>query len=136
VDPKVRLISAAPYRDRAVHHALVRVIEPVFERSFIDDSYACREGKGNHAAMIRAHRFLRASRYVLKCEGTPWLVGVVIDGSNSRERVEAYFPGDDPFSPFERRRGLPIGNLTSQFFANVYLDGFDHYVKEDLRCRR
>ena len=66
--PEFRLISAAPYRDRVVHHALVRVIEPVFERSFIDDSYACRDGKGNHAAMIRAYRFLRASRYVLKCD--------------------------------------------------------------------
>jgi retron-type reverse transcriptase len=160
VDPKTRLISAAPYRDRVVHHALVRVLEPIFERTFIDDSYACREGKGNHAAMLTAHRFMRASRYVLKCdirkffpsvdheilrreiarkikcEGTLWLVGAILDGSNPQEAVHDYFPGDDLFAPFERRRGLPIGNLTSQFFGNVYLNGFDHFVKEELRCRR
>lgn len=160
VDPKTRLISAAPYRDRVVHHALVRVLEPIFERSFIEDSYACRAGKGNHAAMLRAHLFLRASRYVLKCdirkffpstdhrilerenarkikcEGTMWLVRAILEGSNPQEPVNHYFPGDDLFAPFERRRGLPIGNLTSQFFGNVYLDGFDHFAKEELRCRR
>lgn len=160
LDPKKRLISAAPYRDRVVHHALVRVLEPIFERSFISDSYACRQGKGNHAAMLRAHRFLRASQYALKCdirkffpstdheilkreiarkikcEGALWLVRAILDGSNAQEPVIDYFEGDDLFTPFERRRGLPIGNLTSQFFGNIYLSGFDHFVKERLGCRR
>ena len=58
----------------------------------------------------------------------------IIDGSNPQEPVNIYFPGDDLFTPHERPRGLPIGNLTSQFFANVYLDGFDHFIREVLRA--
>lgn len=58
----------------------------------------------------------------------------IIDGSNPQEPVHLYYPGDDLFTPYTRRRGLPIGNLTSQFFANVYLDGLDHFVKEVLRA--
>jgi len=64
-----------------------------------------------------------------------WLIDKVINGSNPQMETNWYFPGDDLFTPFERRRGLPIGNLTSQFFANVYLNAFDHFVKEILRCR-
>ena len=68
LDPKRRLVSAAPFRDRVVHHALCNVIEPLFEPSFIFDSYACRKGKGTHAAADRATRFARASKYVLQCD--------------------------------------------------------------------
>jgi retron-type reverse transcriptase len=67
-DPKPRLISAALFRDRVVHHALVRVIEPIFERSFIPDSYANRVGKGTHRALDRAQEFARRYRYVLQCD--------------------------------------------------------------------
>ncbi|MBM3488776.1 MAG: RNA-directed DNA polymerase [Alphaproteobacteria bacterium] len=158
-DPKPRLVSAAPFRDRVVHHALVAAIEPWFERGFIFDSYANRTGKGTHRAVARYERFrdrfgfvLRGDIYryfpaidhaVLKadlerriaCERTLWLIGAIIDGSNAQEAVNHYYTGDDLFTPFDRRRGLPIGNLTSQFFANVYLDGFDHYVKEVLRAK-
>ena len=58
----------------------------------------------------------------------------IVDGSNAQEPVHLHFPGDTLFTPFERRRGLPIGNLTSQFFANLYLDRFDHFVTEVLRA--
>ncbi|WP_447972702.1 reverse transcriptase domain-containing protein [Nitrospira sp. Kam-Ns4a] len=156
-EKKPRLISAAPFRDRVVHHALCNVIEPIFERGFLYDSYACRKGKGTHAAVERASTYARRFRYVLKCdvakffpsldhdllfglvarrihdEGVLWLVRTVIDGSNPQEPVLRYFGGDDLFTPHERRRGIPIGNQTSQFFANVYLDGLDHYAKETLR---
>lgn len=67
-DPKPRLISAAPFRDRVVHHAFCNVVEPLFERRFIYDSYACRIGKGTHAALDRAQSFARRYRYVLKCD--------------------------------------------------------------------
>ena len=67
-DPKRRLISAAPFRDRVVHHALCRVIEPLFERTFIGDSYANRLGKGTHAALRRAQEFAQRYRYVLQCD--------------------------------------------------------------------
>jgi retron-type reverse transcriptase len=160
VEPKRRMISAAPYRDRVAHHALCNVIAPIFERTFIADSYANRTGFGTHRALRRFTEFARSSRYVLqcdirkyfpsidheilktiirrklKCQPTLRLIETIIDASNEQEEVTAYFPGDDLFTSSERRRGLPIGNLTSQFFANVYLNGFDHFVKETLRVEK
>lgn len=158
-EPKKRMISAAPYRDRVVHHALCNVIEPIFENTFIFDSYANRKRKGTHRAILRYQQFCRKNRYVLKCDVVKffpsidhmilkneirrkitdpdalWLIDNIIDHSNEQESVLHYFPGDDLFQPYERRRGLPIGNLTSQFFANVYMNRFDHFVKENLKCR-
>ncbi|MCI0692712.1 reverse transcriptase/maturase family protein [candidate division KSB1 bacterium] len=158
-EPKKRLISKAPFRDRVVHHALINVIGPLFERRFIYDSYANRVGKGTHAAIRRLQQFMRQAKYVLKIDlrqyfpsidhgilkreirrviddaETLWLIDKIIDGSNPQIEANWYFSGDDLFTPFERRRGLPIGNLTSQFFANIYLNPFDHFVKEQLRCR-
>lgn len=155
-DPKERLISAAPYRDRVVHHALCNVIEPLFEKTFIYDSYANRMGKGTHRAIERYQYYARKYPYVLKCDirkffpsidhailkqeirwkiacpDTLWLCDLIIDNSNPQEEHLVYFPGDDLFTPAQRRRGLPIGNLTSQFWANVYLNRFDHHVKETL----
>ena len=159
-EPKPRLISAAPFRDRVVHHALVRVIEPLFERRFIHHSYACRRGKGTHRALEHFVRWARGARFVLKLDvrkffpsidhallqaqlcrtlkddDVLWLCDRVIDCSNEQEPVPAYFPGDDLFSPLARRRGIPIGNLTSQFFGNVFLDPLDHHVTDHLRCGR
>ena len=158
-DPKHRLVSAAPFRDRVVHHALCAVCEPIFERGFIYDSYANRKGKGTHRAIARYETFRDRFRYVLRCDlyryfpaidheilkrdlrrrlacaPTLALADQIIDASNPQEPVHLYYPGDDLFTPFERRRGLPIGNLTSQFFANVYLDGLDHFCKEVLRAK-
>jgi len=156
-EPARRLISAAPFRDRVVHHALYAVIAPLFERGFIHDSYANRVGKGTHAAVERYERFRNRYRFVLRCdiyqffpaidhdilkadlrrrlrcERTLTLCDAIIDHSNPQEPVELYFPGDDLFAPMSRRRGLPIGNLTSQFFQNVYLDPLDHFITERLR---
>jgi retron-type reverse transcriptase len=160
VEPKRRLISAAPYRDRVVHHALCNVIVPLIERSFINDSYANRVGKGSHKALKRFTDFARSSQYVLqcdlqkyfpsidheilkqlirskiKCPDTLWLIDTIIDGSNEQFPAIEHFPGDDMLTPLSRRRGLPIGNLTSQFFANIYLNGFDHFVKEILKAQK
>lgn len=160
MEPKRRMISAAPYRDRVVHHALCNIIVPIFERTFIADSYANRVGFGTHRALRRFTEFARSSRYVLqcdirkyfpsidheilkrlvrrklKCPDTLWLVDTIINGSNQQELVIDYFPGDDLLTPAQRRRGLPIGNLTSQFFANVYLNGFDHFLKEQIKCTK
>jgi retron-type reverse transcriptase len=158
-DPKPRLISAAPFRDRVVHHALMNVIEPILERGLIFDTYANRIGKGTHKAIRRFQQYLQQYRFVLKCDikkyfpsidhlilkslireliGDPlvlWLTDVVIDHSNQQVEVLDYFPGDDLFTPLERRKGLPIGNLTSQNFANYFLSPMDHFVKEVLKCR-
>jgi len=156
-DPKPRRVSAAAFRDRVVHHALCALIEPLFERGFIADSFANRRGKGTHRCVARYETFrdrhahvLRADIYrffpaidhaILKadlrrrigCPETLWLLDAIIDGSNPQEPVNLYFPDDDLFAPFDRRRGLPIGNLTSQLFGNIYLDRLDHFVKEVLR---
>jgi retron-type reverse transcriptase len=158
-DPKERFISAAPFRDRVVHHALCAAVEPIFERGFICDSYANRVGKGSHRAVARYEKFRDRFRHVLRCDiyrffpsidhavlkrdfrrriactRTLALLDTVVDASNAQEPVNLYYPGDDLFAPFERRRGLPIGNLTSQFFANVYLDALDHFVKEILQAK-
>lgn len=155
-EPKRRMISAAPFRDRVVHHALCNVLEPIFERTFVFDSYACRKGKGTHAAVDRFQHFARRSRYVLKCDLRKFfpsvdhdalkqvvvhkikdrdvlrLVNRIIDASNAQEPVDSWFPGDDLVTASERRRGIPIGNQTSQFFANVLLNPFDHFVTEQL----
>ncbi len=128
--------------------------------TFIDDSYANRWGFGTHRALRRFTTFARSSRYVLqcdikkyfpsidhailktllhhkiKCKDTLWLIETIIDNSNPQEPMIEHFPGDDLLSPLQRRRGLPIGNLTSQLFANVYLNGFDHFIKEELKCKK
>ncbi len=156
-DPKPRLISAAPFRDRVVHHALTQVLEPIFERRFTRDSFACRQGLGTHRALARARVGAAKNPFVLKCDirkyfpsidheilmnllwrvvkcdPTLQLARKIIAASNPQEPLTAYFPGDDLFTPLERRRGLPLGNQTSQFFANVYLNPLDHFVARELR---
>lgn len=158
-DPKPRHISAAPFRDRVVHHALTRVVEPVFEKRFSNCSFACRKGFGTHRALARAKEGARLYPYVLKCDIRKYfasidheilkgylaralkckptldLAGKIIDGSNEQEPAIAYYPGDDLFTPFERRRGLPLGNQTSQFLANVYLDPLDQFIVRELKPR-
>ena len=158
---KKRKISAAPFRDRVVHHALCNVIQPIFEARMIHDSYACRVGKGAHRAADRAQAFARADRYVLKCdiqqffasidhtvlksilgrhiadEKTTWLIEQIIDsgaGVLDSECPVQWFPGDELWAAL-RPRSLPIGNLTSQFWANVYLNELDQFIKRDLKCR-
>lgn len=158
-EPKTRKISAAPFRDRVVHHAIVQMLEPLWEPKFIFDSYACRVKKGTHAAIHRVQKLLRKFSYFIKsdvvkffpcidhsnlnkrisrfvrCRPTLDLIGKIIDSGKdvlADESPLQYFPGDNLFSIL-RPKGLPIGNLTSQFFANVFLDQIDHFIKETLR---
>ena len=159
-EPKRRKISAAPFRDRVVHHALCNIIEPIFEQQFIPHSYANRVGKGTHAAIDHLQTLSRRYRYVLRadiikhfpsidhailfdvladtirCEETQWLLQrIIASGADVlREQYEmVYFPGDDLFAAL-RDRGLPIGNLTSQFWSNCYLNPLDWFITQDLGC--
>lgn len=159
-EPKKRKISAAPFRDRVVHHALCNVIEPLFDCRFIHNSFACRVGKGTHRALDRAQEYVRRYRYVLQGDIVQFFPSVdhrVLRGLLARriadpqvmqlvdhilasgagvlesEYTPQWFPGDDLLTPFERARGLPIGNLTSQFWGNVYLHELDTFVSQDLR---
>ncbi len=160
-DPKRRLISAAPFRDRVVHHALCNLIEPLFERTFIGDSYANRRGKGTHRALDRAQSFARRYPYVLQCDVRQFFPSIdhavlrrilarkigdeatlelcnriIVSGVGvlTEEYDMVWFPGDDLFAA-SRPRGLPIGNLTSQFWANVYLNELDQFIKRKLQVR-
>lgn len=159
-EPKRRLISAAPFRDRVVHHALCNVIEPIFERSFVDDSYANRVGKGTHRALDRCQQYARRFGYVLQIDvqqffpaidhailrailahkihdaDVMWLIDQILGsgvGVLSEQYTMRWFDGDNLLAGL-RPRGLPIGNLTSQFWANCYLNDFDHFVKRELKC--
>jgi hypothetical protein len=158
---KRRRISAAPFEDRIVHHALCRVIEPIWEARFIHDTYACRRGKGTLAALDRAQHFARGHGYVLQLdirEFFPSIDHAILETTLARhigdqrvltlchaiiaggrdilaeEYTPVYFPGDDLFA-VNRPRGLPIGNLTSQFWANVVLHPLDLFIKQELHCR-
>ena len=152
-EPKLRRVAAAPFRDRVVHHALVRVLEPLFEKKFIEDSFACRKDKGTHAGVRRCAQFARRFPVVLKCDlrryfasidhdillhrigktvADPATMGLIQRILDSHEDGRKREWGEDLFDCRVRRHGLPIGNLTSQFFANIHLDGFDHFVKQEL----
>lgn len=161
-EPKRRLISAAPFRDRVVHHALCGIMEPILTRSFIHDSYANQVDKGTHRALDRCQAFCRTSPYVLQGDvrqffpsidheilhgilghviadaDVMWLIDRILQsgvGVLTEEYEMRWFPGDD-LTACWRPRGLPIGNLTSQFWANVYLNELDKFVKRRLKCRR
>ncbi|MCK5541846.1 MAG: hypothetical protein KAI40_04070 [Desulfobacterales bacterium] len=157
-DPKLRLISAAPYFDRVIHHAIINIIEPLIGPVFIHDTYACIRFKGTHRAVKRYKQFQKKNPYVLKCDirkyfpsidhkilyekiekkikckDTLWLIKKIIDSREDKNNI-FYFSGDDLFTPLQNKKGIPIGNLTSQFFANLYLNDFDHYVKEKLKAK-
>ncbi|MDD5657348.1 MAG: reverse transcriptase/maturase family protein [Elusimicrobia bacterium] len=158
-DPKLRDVRAAQFPDRVVHHALCNVIEPIFEGSFISDSFACRKGRGTLAALERCRSFARkfAEGYVLKADIAKFFPSVdhaILQGLIARKvadqrvlrlcadilassqdgRFRAFFTGDDLFA-LSRPTGIPIGNLTSQLFANVYLNELDRFVKQELRWK-
>ena len=177
--PKLREIVAADFRDRVVHHYLVERLTQLFEPVFIHDSYACRMGKGVHAALTRVRKFIRSGsangrqplhylyldirnffmsihretlyrqleRRVVRDrpQGAGFLLWLahrvifhnpvqqcVIKGN--RELFRCLPPHKSLFQA-EPGRGLPVGNLTSQFFANVYLNDLDQFCKHTLKCR-
>jgi len=150
-DPKPRQIHKAQVRDRLLHHAIYRILYPYFDRKFIYDSYSCRDGKGTHRAINRFRNFAgKVSRnntktaWILKCDikkffanidhrilieilkrhignaDTIWLLEQVIESFNTESRAEV---------------GLPLGNLTSQLFINIYMNEFDQFAKRELKLR-
>jgi len=154
-----RKISAAPFRDRVVHHAITQTIEPMFEKSFIYDSYANRKGKGTLKALQRAKKYAHKFKYVLQLDIRKYFPSIdheilmqkiakkitdpemfdflayLVAHSNKQDECYFYFKNDTLLTPYERKRGLPLGNQTSQFFGNIYLNDFDHYVKEQLKIK-
>ncbi|HXK32184.1 MAG: hypothetical protein A2Z68_02695 [Candidatus Nealsonbacteria bacterium RBG_13_38_11] len=154
-DPKQRHIHKAAVRDRVLHHAVFTALNPIFEPTFISNSLSCRIGKGTHKGIDILDKTLRQISsnsfkpcFALKCDikkffGTVdhsillniirkrikdsdaiWLLGEIVESFISR------------YSTFFERKGLPLGNLTSQLFANIYLNEFDQFVKHKLKIKR
>lgn len=153
-DPKVRHIHKATVRDRVLHHAIFAVLNPIFEPTFIANSFSCRIGKGNHKGvealgkMVRSesHNFTKPC-FVLKCDIRKFfetidhekLLIILFERIKDKDAVwllrEIIGSFSSSYSTLFEKKGLPIGNLTSQLFANVYLNGFDQFVKQKLRVK-
>jgi retron-type reverse transcriptase len=145
-DPKQRQIHKATVRDRLVHQVVVSAIELLFEKQFIFDSYSCRIGKGTHAGVARLGLFLRqASRnntikvYVLKCDVRQFFAS--IDHEILMRRIEANIDDEQTLELLrtillshnaEIGKGIPLGNVTSQLFANIYLHELDWFMKQTM----
>ncbi|MBL7206306.1 MAG: hypothetical protein ISS36_01765 [Candidatus Aenigmarchaeota archaeon] len=159
-DPKTRVISASDFRDRVIHHALCNIIEPMFDRIFISDSYASRKNKGTHVALKRFDRFKWKvsgnGKLVKNVKDKNMVVGYVLKAD-----IKHYFNSIDHrilmsiisrkikdekilwlirkilknHNPKISGKGMPIGNLTSQLFANIYLNQLDYFIKHRFRAR-
>lgn len=141
-EPKQRTIYAPSFADLVVQHAIYRVIYPIFNRTFIDQSYACRKGKGTHAAADYAQAALQRSApgsYTLKLDIRKFFYRInrdVLRGMVERKIKDRRFVNVMMlFADHGEDVGIPIGNLLSQLYALVYLDGLDHFVKRELKAR-
>jgi RNA-directed DNA polymerase len=149
-DPKPRSIHKAAVRDRLLHHALHRTLYPYFDRTFISDSYSCRDGKGTHKALDRFNEFSSKvsknhtrTAWVLKCDIKKFFA--TINQAQLLEIVSSYIPDKDivhllskivgSFYSTAKGVGLPLGNLTSQLLVNIYMNEFDQYVKHKLKMK-
>ncbi|MEK7149600.1 MAG: reverse transcriptase/maturase family protein [Patescibacteria group bacterium] len=149
-DPKPRDIHKASVRDRLLHHALYRILYPFFNRKFIADSFSCRIGKGTHKAINRFKDFsYKVSKnntqtcYVLKCDIRKFFAN--IDHEVLMEILKEYIEDEKllrllekiicSFSSDKNKVGLPLGNLTSQLFVNIYMNKFDQFVKHNLKAK-
>ena len=161
LEPKERLIEAPAFRDRVVHHAIHHFLSPFYERFFIDTSYACRPRRGIHQAVAKVQYILRKggqNLYVCQLDVSKYyasinherllellrtkihdkavidLLKIIIDSTDSGNEHDSLFASDSYYFT-KGRRGIPIGNLTSQLFANIYLHHFDMYAKQTLKIR-
>ena len=139
-DPKTRMIHAPAFRERVAQHAIFNLCEPIMEKKLVDDCFACRKGKGTHGALKRAQVFARRYKWYLKLDVRRYFDSVV--HSQLLEMLGRVFKDAHLLKLFaqiiggyesERGRGLPIGSLASQFFANHYLSQLDRTCKQVLR---
>jgi len=151
-DLKKRHIKAAPFKDRVVHHALDNIIEPIFDKGFIYDSYACRTGKGTHKAVKRLQVFIKSisdsvnaktesseQQYCLQCDISKYFNSInhkillkIIKKKIADKKALWLIEKILNSSQEKPRTGIPIGNLTSQLFANIYLNELDVFMKHKL----
>lgn len=146
-EPKMRKIMSLPFKDRIVQQwYIAEFIKPFICSRFISDTYACINERGTHKAVYKVQKYMRAmkrkygSYYVLKCDISKYFYTVDRDilynilksfiKDKKLLKLTHLFVYDD-----DAKKGIPIGNYTSQYFANIYLNGFDHYVKEILKVK-
>jgi retron-type reverse transcriptase len=149
-DPKARTIHKASVRDRLLHHAVYRLLYPFFDRIFISDSFSCRKNKGTHKSLNRFRSFARIvsknntrTCWILKGDIKKFFAS--IDQNILLEIIKKYIPDNDincllreiifSFRSVEYNTGLPLGNLTSQLFANIYMNEFDQFIKHKLKIK-
>lgn len=144
-EPKRRLVAALPFRDRVVQHSLIATIEPIWEARFIHHSYACRPGRGLHAATAAAQQWLReverehGRAYCFKADvaryfasiGHSVLIGILAGRIRCQRTLALCWDIISSWQP-----GLPIGSLTSQLWANIVLDMLDQFAKQHLHIKR
>lgn len=166
-DPKERLVAAPNFDDRIIHHALFKVLDPMFDKMFIYDSYACRVNKGTHFGMHRVKKFLQSARsaygksqdiYCLRMDvrkyfpsiswdilidilerkvedkGLLSILKTIVTNHTLTNLDRKVFYDTKIINPAERK-GIPIGNLTSQLFANIYLNELDQFIKHQLKMK-
>jgi RNA-directed DNA polymerase len=171
--PKVREIFASDFCDRVIHHLLIEKLTEIWEPIFINDSYACREGKGTHKAVVRLQKFLRQitkngnmKAYYLQLDIKDFFISINKDilldlikskvkdpevlwlvketilwdctkdySERGNPKLRLAIPSNKSLFGKNNERGLPIGNLTSQFFANIYLNELDQFVKHTLKAK-
>jgi len=149
-DPKTRKISKSDFRDRIIHHAICNIIEPIFQKTFIHDSFANRIGKGTPNAIKRFDIFKRKSSqnntkkcYVLKADIKSYfqtvdheiLLEILSKRIEDKQIMLLITKILRNYETKDQHKGMPLGNLTSQFFANVYLNELDQFVKHKLRAK-
>jgi len=153
-DPKVRHIHKATVRDRVLHHAVFRILNPIFEETFIPNSFSCRIGKGTHKGVLTAETMLRKESqnytvpcYALKCDVKKFFDSVdheillailkkrIADPDTMWLVQQIVWSFTGKWKTLFDHLGLPIGNLTSQLFANVYMNEFDQFVKQKLKVK-
>jgi retron-type reverse transcriptase len=163
-DPKTRKIGASNFRDRVVYHAICNIIAPIFEKRFIHDSFANQVNKGTHKAVKRAEKFIQKfivqhavggvgvtlRKFRSKCIGYAFKADIrhyfdTVDHEILLEILKEKIKDPDAIWLVKlilsnhkteiKGKGMPLGNLTSQFFANVYLDKLDQYIKHELKIK-
>ncbi|MBU2539650.1 reverse transcriptase/maturase family protein [Patescibacteria group bacterium] len=147
-DPKPRIIHKASVRDRLLHRAVYRILYPFFDKTFISDSFSCRNYKGTHKAINRFREFIyivsknnTKTCWVLQCDIKKFFAS--IDQNILVNILEQYILDKNivyllkeiifSFNSGKQETGLPLGNLTSQLFANVYMNEFDQFMKHELK---
>jgi len=140
-EPKQRIIYVLPFvPDRIVQHALMNVVEPIWRKLFISDSYACISGKGIHKGSRRTMEFVRRNKYCLKCDVAKFYPSVDQEILFNIIKKKIKCPNtlwliSDIIHSYPGGKNVPIGNYTSQWFGNLYLNELDHFVKVNLQAR-